>query len=103
MYLFSDPLWLTEPITISDWFQTPLESFPLVPIPPPYSPKAMTGSKATTPESREHDLDFENFNSSARDKVKNTDPNGGVCLLENLENSSSRLLSLHSKGTYEIS
>ena len=31
---YSDPLWVAEPITISDWFQTPLESFQLAPIPP---------------------------------------------------------------------
>ena len=29
--------WETEPITISDWIQTLFESFPLVPIPPPFS------------------------------------------------------------------
>ena len=27
---YSDPLWAAEPITISDWFQTPLEPFNLI-------------------------------------------------------------------------
>ena len=37
VFQYSDLLWETELITISDWIQTPFESFPLVPIPPPSS------------------------------------------------------------------
>ena len=36
--IYSDLLLETELITISDWFQTEFESFPLIPIPPPSSP-----------------------------------------------------------------
>ena len=42
---YSDPLLAAEPITISDWFQTPPEPFPLAPIPPPSSPITSYASK----------------------------------------------------------
>ena len=45
--IYSDPLLDTEPITISDRFQTPLFLSPLVPIPPPSSSMSTHGTVAS--------------------------------------------------------